>query len=144
MSLPLKSTLFKNIQRDADPRGEILSIVDEPVHNVSIITCNPGALRSNHYHHTDFHFMYVLEGEIDYFFKDLNSDEVHYLKVRAGDNIFTPDNEIHATYFPVKTRLIVSSKFPRDQATYEKDTVRVPFVTSDNIQEMLDNYATNS
>ena len=143
MSLPRKSTLFKNTQRDADVRGEILSIVDEPVQNVSIITCNTGAIRSNHYHHTDFHFMYVLEGEIDYFFKDLNSDEVHYLKVRTGDNIFTPDNELHATYFPVKTRLIVSSKFPRDQETYEKDTVRVPFVTSDNIQEMLAKYATN-
>jgi oxalate decarboxylase/phosphoglucose isomerase-like protein (cupin superfamily) len=144
MSLPRKSTLFKNTQRDSDSRGEILSIVDESVRNVSIITCNPGALRSNHYHHTDFHFMYVLEGEIDYFFKDLNSEEVHYLKVRTGDNIFTPDNEIHATYFPVKTRLIVSSKYPRDQAAYEKDTVRVPFVTSDNIQEMLDKYAANS
>ena len=96
MSLPRKSTLFKNIQRDADVRGEILSIVDEPVQNVSIITCNSGAIRSNHYHHTDFHFMYVLEGEIDYFFKDLNSDEVRYLKVRTGDNIFTPDNELHA------------------------------------------------
>ena len=143
MSLPVKSTLFKNKQRDVDPRGEILSIVDEPVQNVSIITCNPGALRSNHYHHTDFHFMYVLEGEIDYFFKELNSDEVHYIKVRTGDNIFTPDNEIHATYFPVKTRLIVSSKFPRDQATYEKDTVRVPFVTYENIQEMLESYAIN-
>ena len=143
MSLPHKSTLFKNIQRDVDARGEILSIVDETVNNVSIITCNPGALRSNHYHHTDFHFMYVLEGEIDYFFKDLNSNEVHYLKVRAGDNIFTPDNEIHATYFPVKTRLIVSSKFPRDQATYEKDTVRVSFVTAENIQDMLAKYATN-
>ena len=87
--------------------------------------------------------MYVLEGEIDYFFKDLNSDEVHYLKVRIGENIFTPDNEIHATYFPVKTRLIVSSKFPRDQATYEKDTVRVPFVTVDNIKDMLAKYAEN-
>jgi len=144
MSLPRQSTLFKNTQRDSDSRGEILSIVDEHVRNVSIITCNPGALRSNHYHHTDFHFMYVLEGEIDYFFKDLNSNEVHYLKVRAGDNIFTPDNEIHATYFPVKTRLIVSSKYPRDQVTYEKDTVRVQFVTSDNIQEMLEKYAANT
>ena len=37
MSLPRKSTLFKNTQRDADVRGEILSIVDEPVQNVSII-----------------------------------------------------------------------------------------------------------
>ena len=143
MSLPRKSTLFKNNQRDQDDRGEILSIVDESVNNVSIITCNPGALRSNHYHHTDFHFMYVLEGEIDYFFKDIGSEEVSYLKVRTGDTIFTPDNEIHATYFPIKTRLIVSSKFPRDQATYEKDTVRVPFVTIENIQELLTKYVLN-
>jgi oxalate decarboxylase/phosphoglucose isomerase-like protein (cupin superfamily) len=141
MSLPRKSTLFRNTQRDTDARGDILSIVDQPVQNVSIISCNPGSLRSNHYHHTDFHFMYVLEGEIDYFFKELDSEEVHYLKVRAGDNIFTPDNELHATYFPVKTRLIVSSKFPRDQETYEKDTVRVPFVTADNINELLAKYA---
>ena len=143
MSLPRKSTLFKNNQRDQDDRGEILSIVDESVNNVSIITCNPGALRSNHYHHTDFHFMYVLEGEIDYFFKDIGSEEVSYLKVRTGDTIFTPDNEIHATYFPIKTRLIVSSKFPRDQATYEKDTVRVSFVTIENIQELLTKYVLN-
>jgi len=143
MTLPRRSTLFQNVQRDADERGEILSIVDEPVQNVSIITCNAGALRSNHYHNKDFHFMYVLDGEIDYFFKDIDSGEIRYLKVRAGDNIFTPDNELHATYFPVKTRLIVSSKFPRDQESYEKDTVRVQLVTQDNIDELLARYAHN-
>jgi oxalate decarboxylase/phosphoglucose isomerase-like protein (cupin superfamily) len=141
MTLPRKSTLFPNLQRDADERGEILSIVDEPVQNVSIITCNPGSLRSNHYHHSDFHFMYVLEGEIDYFYKDVDTGEIQYLKVRTGDNIFTPDNELHATYFPVKTRMVVSSKFPRDQETYERDTVRVPLVTPANLEEMLAKYA---
>lgn len=143
MTLPRRSTLFENIQRDADERGGILSIVDHPVENVSIITCNPGSIRSNHYHHSDFHFMYVLEGEIDYFYKDVDTGEIEYLKVREGDNIFTPDNELHATYFPVKTRLIVSSKFPRDQETYEKDTVREPLVTSANIDELLAKYAQN-
>lgn len=141
MALPQTTTLFSNIQRDADERGGILSIVDEQVMNVSIITCNPGAIRSNHQHIKDFHFMYVLEGEIDYFYKERETGEVKYMKVRQGDNIFTPDNEIHATYFPVKTRLIVSSKLPRDQETYEKDTVRVPFVTEENLQEMLAKYA---
>ena len=142
MSLPRKSTLFPNIQRDSDGRGEIVSIVDETIQNVSIITCNPGSIRSNHYHHRDFHFMYVLEGEIDYFYKDIDTGEVQYLKVRAGDNIFTPDNEVHTTYFPVRTKLIVSSKYPRDQATYEADTVRVDFVNPSNLQEMLAKYAT--
>jgi oxalate decarboxylase/phosphoglucose isomerase-like protein (cupin superfamily) len=141
MPLPDKSTLFPNIQRDSDARGGILSIVDEPVMNVSIITCNPGAIRSNHYHLNDFHFMYVLEGEIDYFFKSRETDEIGYLKVGQGDNIFTPANEIHATYFPVRTRLIVSSKLPRDQESYERDTVRVRFVTEDNLKEMLARFA---
>lgn len=141
MALPRKSTLFPNIERDADARGGILSIVDEPVSNVSIITCNPGSIRSNHYHHSDFHFMYVLEGQIDYFYKDVDTGELIYLKVVEGDNIFTPDNELHATYFPVTTRLIVSSKYPRDQETYEKDTVREPLITPENIEEMLAKFA---
>jgi oxalate decarboxylase/phosphoglucose isomerase-like protein (cupin superfamily) len=143
MTLPRRSTLFENVQRDADERGGILSIVDVPVQNVSIITCNPGSIRSNHFHHNDFHFMYVLEGEIDYFYKDIETGELKYLKVRGGDNIFTPDNELHATYFPVATRLIVSSKYPRDQETYEADTVREPLVTPENIDELLAKYATN-
>ena len=141
MTLPRHSTLFKNVQRDADERGDILSIVDQPVQNVSIITCKSGSIRSNHYHHTDFHFMYVLEGEIDYFYKDVDTGELKYLKVREGDNIFTPDTELHATYFPVDTRLIVSSKFPRDQETYEKDTVREALITQDNIDELLARFA---
>ena len=81
--------------------------------------------------------MYVLEGEIDYFFKPLNSNQVNYFKVKKGDNIFTPPNEIHATFFPEKTTLIVSSLNPRDQETYEKDTVRVKFVNEENIEKLL-------
>jgi oxalate decarboxylase/phosphoglucose isomerase-like protein (cupin superfamily) len=141
MALPRTTTLFPNVERGADARGGILSIVDEAIMNVSIITCNPGAIRSNHYHLKDFHFMYVLEGEIDYFYKEKDTGEVKYIKVREGDNIFTPDNEIHATYFPIKTRLIVSSKLPRDQESYERDTVRVRFVTNENLQEMLARHA---
>lgn len=61
--------IVPNTSRSQDPRGQILSIVDDKISNVSIITCVPGSIRSNHYHLKDFHYMYVLEGEIDYFFK---------------------------------------------------------------------------
>ena len=40
-----------------------------------------------------------------------------------------------------KTRLIVSSGLPRDQKTYEKDTVRVPFINSKNLDKFLKLYA---
>lgn len=137
MQVPTVSTLIDNVSRDVDPRGEILSIVDEAVQNVSIITCNPDTIRSNHYHFEDFHYMYVVEGEIDYFFCDVGSEELKYMKITQGQTIFTPSNEIHATYFPVKTTLIVSSKNPRDQETYEKDTKRVTIVTHKNVRGLL-------
>ena len=53
--------------------------------------------------------MYVLSGKIDYFYKEIESDIINYLEVKNGDNIFTPPLEIHATYFPVETKLVVSS-----------------------------------
>ena len=49
--------------------------------------------------------------------------------------------EIHATYFQKKTTLIVSSLNPRDQETYENDTVRVDFVNESNIKKLLENYS---
>ena len=140
MITPTKSRLFKSITRDNDIRGSIISIVDDVVQNVSLITCNAGSIRSNHYHKKDFHYMYVLEGEIDYFYKELNNDVIHYFKVKKNDIIFTPKNEIHATFFPLNTKLIVSSMLPRDQETYENDTVRVEFINNDNLQFMINKH----
>ena len=141
MILELESKLIENELRDESSRGDILSIVDTQVSNVSIITCNAGSIRSNHYHKKDFHYMYVLEGRIDYFYKSNLKKEIKYLNVLPGQNIFTPNKEIHATYFPVDTKLIVSSGNPRDQATYEEDTVRVEFLNQGNLEEMLSKYA---
>ena len=138
--LPIHSKVFKNIKRSEDTRGEILSIVEHPVQNVSIINCNQSTIRSNHYHKKDFHFMYVLEGKINYFFSDLEMKNINYLKVCKGDTIFTPHLEIHSTHFPIETTLIVSSGFPRDQKTYEEDTVRVDFINEKNIDFYLKKY----
>ena len=139
--MPKKSKLIQKELRATDNRGEIISIIDAEIFNVSIITCENNSIRSNHYHKKDFHFMYVLEGQIDYFFKDLDTKKISYYKVVKGDTIFTPPLEIHATYFPIKTTLIVCSKNPRDQLTYEKDTVRVEFINNQNINKMLEIYA---
>ena len=141
MNLPKESKLIRNELRNIDARGEILSIVDEKISNVSIITCAKSTIRSKHYHKKDFHFMYVLEGKIDYFYKSLENETIRYISVEVGDSIFTPCMEIHATFFPVTTKLIVSSGFPRDQKTYENDTVRVEFLNENNIEDMLIKYA---
>lgn len=129
-----KSKKINNIARSKDHRGSILSIVDEKVKNVSIITCRPNTIRSNHWHKKDWHYMYVLEGLMEYFF--VSKNKVFFMKIKKGDNVFTPPNELHATYFPVKTVLLVSSKNPRDKKTYERDTVREKLIDLKNYKSI--------
>lgn len=142
-NLPNVSKLFLKEKRDSDLRGEILSIVDTKIQNVSIISSNANVIRSNHYHKKDFHFMYVLEGKIDYFFKETDNKDhdTSYIEVNVGETIFTPNLEIHCTYFPIRTTLVVSSYYPRDQVTYEKDTVRVDYINYDNLDYYLNYHA---
>ena len=129
-----KSIKIKNITRSKDRRGSILSIVDEKVKNVSIINCLPRTIRSNHSHKKDWHYMYVLEGVMEYFFVIKN--KTYFMIIKKGENVFTPPKELHATYFPVKTVLLVSSKNPRDRETYEKDTVRKELIDLKNYKSM--------
>ena len=70
-----------------------------------------------------------------------NKELSEWSKVTGAD---TPQ-EYKALYpnFPDKTTLIVSSKNPRDQETYEADTVRVEFITENNIAIMLAAYGGN-
>ena len=120
--LSTKSKKINNIIRSKDVRGSILSIVDEKVKNVSIITCLPRTIRSNHSHKKDWHYMYVLEGVMEYFY--VSGNRIFFMKIKKGENVFTPPKELHATYFPKKTVLLVSSKNKRDKKTYENDTIR--------------------
>jgi len=123
-------------ERSVDERGSITSIMDGSFSNISIIKCNPDSIRSNHLHHNDTHHMYVLDGQIDYFYKD-ERGELQYFKVLPGQTVYTPSNEMHATYFPVETTLIVASKNPRDQESYESDTVREEIITLKSVKDFF-------
>ena len=138
--LPNKSKLIQKELRATDNRGEIISIIDAEIFNVSIITCENKSIRSNHYHKKDHHFMYVLSGSIDYFYKPVSNSNVEYLEVSEGQTIFTPNMEWHATFFPTNTDLIVCSLNPRDRKTYEEDTIRELLITEENIGEYLERY----
>ena len=132
--LSTKSKKINKITRSKDNRGSIISIVDEKVKNVSIINCLPRTIRSNHWHKKDWHYMYVMEGIMEYFYVIKN--KIFFMKLKKGDNVFTPPKELHATYFPIKTVLLVSSKNPRDKKTYELDTVREKLIDLKNYQSI--------
>lgn len=116
-------------QSHADQRGAIQSIVNFPVKNVSIIFSKKNSLRSNHYHRTDWHYMYVLSGEAEYYYRPTNSGEKpKMVLLKKGDLIFTPPMEDHATVFTQDCELLVMSRNPRDQASYESDVVRIELI----------------
>jgi hypothetical protein len=132
--LPSISKKTKKIIRSKDSRGSLISIVDEKINNISIITSFSNTIRSNHFHKKDWHYIYVLEGVMEYFF--VNKNKIFYIKLNKGDLVFTPPRELHATYFPIKTVLLVASKNKRDQNTYEKDTVRKKFIDYKNLKSI--------
>lgn len=132
--LPKYSKKISKIIRDNDPRGSIISLVDNKVNNISIITSFKNTIRSNHLHKKDWHFMYVLEGRMEYFF--IKNKKTYFINLKKGDLVFTPPKELHATYFPVKTKLVVASKNKRDKKTYESDTERKQFIDLDSLKSV--------
>jgi quercetin dioxygenase-like cupin family protein len=109
-----------------DERGAIQPLVDFPMKNVSLISSKRGTVRSNHYHLTDWHYIYVLSGSFDYHFRPNGStEEPKRITLKVGELLFTPPLEEHATVFLEDTQIIVASRNPRDQDIYEADVKRV-------------------
>ena len=112
-----------------DDRGAIKSLVNFPMKNLSLILSRKGSVRSNHYHLTNWHYMYVLTGSFDYYYRAAGSDDKPaVIRLGVGEMVFTPPMEEHATVFLEDTQLLVMSRNPRDQESYEADVKRVILV----------------
>ena len=130
-----ESVILNFLENHEDNRGNILSMVNEPSTNISIIKSNKGVLRGNHYHKKDWHFMYAISGYMEYFFYCNLDKRIKFWTVPKDKILFTPCNEVHATHSPVQSEIIVVSGFARDQETYEEDTIRVNFINDSNIED---------
>lgn len=117
-----------------DHRGSIQSIVNFPMKNLSLISSKKGSVRSNHYHVTDWHYMYVLRGSFDYYYRPTGANQQPLvIRVDAGEMIFTPPMEDHATVFLDDTEMLVVSRNPRDQESYESDVRRVTLIEAEKV-----------
>jgi len=114
-----------------DARGGIQPIVDADFKSAQLITSRAGTTRANHYHRTDSHYMYVVSGSFDYYWKPVHSDaEPKHIRVGAGELVFTPAMVEHAVVFLEDTAFVNFSDQRRDQEAYEADIVRVQLVSS--------------
>jgi len=119
-----------------DARGSIQSLVNFPMKNISLITSKKGTVRSNHYHLTDWHYMYVLSGSFDYHYRPTGStDKPKVVRVTAGQMVFSPPMEDHATVFLEDCTFLAISRNPRDQVNYEADVRRVTLIEPSQVSQ---------
>ena len=81
--------------------------------------------------------MFTLKGEYYYFFKNQKSNILNRLKIQMNQLIYTPPLEEHVTIFLEDTQLLVISKNPRDQVTYERDTIRVDLIKNFEMEDYI-------
>ena len=109
-----------------DPRGAIQPLVDMTMESCVLISSEKGSVRANHYHRTDWHFCYVLEGEIEYYCRPHgSSEEPRKVRVGKGEVIFTGPMEEHAMVFTKDTVFLTLGRNSRRQEVYEADVVRI-------------------
>jgi quercetin dioxygenase-like cupin family protein len=111
-----------------DERGKIQNILLTNVQGVAIITSKKGTVRSNHWHRTDWHFLFVLEGQMEYYERPIEGEFTGKpLIVKKGEMVFTPPCVIHKTVFTKDTTLLSCSRRKRSHALHEEDVVREEF-----------------
>jgi quercetin dioxygenase-like cupin family protein len=110
-----------------DGRGGIQPLVDVPMESCVLISSHKGSVRANHYHRTDWHYCYVLSGEIDYYYRPTgSSDKPQKETIRQGELFFTGPMVDHAMVFTQDTVFLTLGRNSRAQEVYEADVVRIP------------------
>ena len=113
-----------------DERGIIQNLILKPVTSITMIKTKAGNLRSNHYHKTDWHYIYVVSGCLLYYERKVGSTIIpEPRKFEEGSLFFTPPMMEHCTAFLEDTILITASKNIRSHEKHEEDLVRVNFIT---------------
>jgi len=127
--------------------GSIWNIAHGAFGSATFIRSVAGSVRSNHYHQTDAHFIYVVAGVMYYYWKPVNphsgaqEQPCKRVRVKTGQLVFTPPMVAHATYFPAETIVVTLNKYKRDHQHHEADLVRVqPLVTREVCPAILNGY----
>ena len=118
MSVPLDAAF-------EDARGKIQNILLAPIGSVAMITSKAGTVRSNHWHKSNWHYLYVVSGSMKYLEKNLDGTDLKEKVYNAGELVFTAPHRAHRTEFLEDTVLLSLGKAPKDHDNHEEDLVRI-------------------
>lgn len=110
--------------------GAIINLLTEKFTHSAILTTAAGSIRANHYHKTDWHYSYVISGEVEYCWREVGARTSPNVKVfKQGAMFFTPPMLEHAMVFRKDTVIITFARNARSEhQTHEDDLVRVELV----------------
>jgi quercetin dioxygenase-like cupin family protein len=113
-----------------DSRGKILQLAEDKVTSVLLILSKRGAVRANHYHKFDSHYVYMLSGRMRYSYKRVGKKPTRKRSVilKKGDLVYTPPKVVHAMEFLEDSEFLAMTAKKRQKKLYENDTVRVKLV----------------
>lgn len=111
-------------QEFSDSRGVIRNLADGVIGDIAIISSVAGAVRANHVHNNDWHLCYLVEGQMEYHWKDQDGKRN---KVIFGENqmVFTPPLVPHKMLALKDSMFISMSRLSRISSNYEADTKKL-------------------
>ena len=109
-----------------DKRGWLKKILNGNFSSCIEVYSKKNSIRANHYHKKDKHFIYIISGEILYFYRNRKKNaKTKFKLMKKNDLFFTPAMQEHMTYFTKNTHFLAFSTRKRTQFDYEKDLIRV-------------------
>jgi quercetin dioxygenase-like cupin family protein len=119
-------TLVELEEPYVDSRGIIQNLVHHELGSAVIISSNAGAVRAEHWHKEDFHYCYLISGELLYCERPVGSkEEPTKTLIKPGQLFFTGPNVEHSMYFTEDSVFMTLGKLSRTHEEYEKDLVRL-------------------
>lgn len=113
-----------------DERGYITRLVNEDTKQfraVLYITSKKGTERGNHYHKSDYHYVYCLSGKFRYSEKDMSKSnaKIESVILKPGDSVLSSPMMAHSMEFLEDSIFLAITTEGREQSKYEKDTIRI-------------------
>lgn len=126
-----KFNIFTNLPKDLgffrDERGIIVDLFyHTEINHIAIIESNPGAIRGNHLHKNSVQHIFILDGSLEYWYKNENMMKAESSHCVPGDLVTSPENEVHALKIGDQgCRFMAFTTGKRGGVDYESDTFRV-------------------
>ena len=126
--------LIRNLKAfHVDERGEMTYLIENAVpsiQSVLLITCKKGSIRANHIHTKDSHYSYMLNGSMEYSYREGgdNKNQIEHVIVKQGEMVYTPPLEAHAMKFLEDSVFLAFTTEKRKKDKYEEDLQRIDLV----------------